>query len=277
MREIVKGVFLQEGYPGVRLGAVVADGEALLIDSPLRIEDGREWLAEIGSRGRPRFLVLLDDHPDRVYGARSFDLSLIAQTQAREAIAAWPDPVRSTTHLQGAEADRLKRVSGLGRAIPHVGFETELELQLGSHTVEILHRPGPRPGSAWVVLPWARVVFVGDTVWAQEPPYLGEAQLEAWLEALAELRSAAFARFKIVSARDGLVRREAIVAMASFLRKVAHRMERLQAREEDEETAGRLAPQLVRGFRIPVARREQAMLRLRSGLEHLYSEQYAEA
>jgi len=84
MREIVKGVFLQESYPGVRLGAVVADGAALLVDSPLRIEDGREWLAEIGSRGRPRFLVLLDDHPDRVYGARSFDLSLIAQTQARD-------------------------------------------------------------------------------------------------------------------------------------------------------------------------------------------------
>jgi glyoxylase-like metal-dependent hydrolase (beta-lactamase superfamily II) len=277
MREIVKGVFLQEAYPGVRLGAVVAGGTALLVDSPLRIEDGREWLAEIGTRGRPRFMVLLDDHPDRVYGARGFDLSLIAHARAREAIAAWPDPVRSTTHLQGAEADRLKRVSGLGRAIPHIGFETELELQLGPHTVTILHRPGPRPGSAWVVLPWARVVFVGDTVWAQEPPYLGEAQLEAWLEALAELRSSAFARFKIVSARDGLVRREAIVAMASFLRKVAHRMERLQAREEDEETAGRLAPQLARGFRIPLARREQALLRLRSGLEHLYSEQYAEA
>lgn len=276
MREIVRGVFLQEAYPGVRLGAVVSDGAALLVDSPLRIEDGREWLAEVGSRGRPRFMVLLDDHPDRVYGARGFDLSLIAQTQAREAIAAWPDPVRSTTHLQGAEADRLKRVSGLSRAIPHVGFEHELELKLGSQTIEIRHRPGPRPGSAWVVLPWARVVFVGDTVWAHEPPYLGEAQLEAWLEALAELRSSAFARFKIVSARDGLVRREAIVAMAGFLRKVAHRMERLQDREEEEEAAGRLAPQLVRGYRLPAARREQALLRLRTGLERLYSEQYAE-
>ncbi|HMK08396.1 MAG TPA: MBL fold metallo-hydrolase, partial [Anaerolineales bacterium] len=178
MREIAKNVFLQEGYPGVRLGAVVVDGSALLIDSPLRIEDGREWMAEIGSRARPRYLVLLDDHPDRVYGARGFDLSLLAQTQAREAIAAWPDPVRATTHLQGAEADRLKRVSGLGRAIPHIGFDHELEIQLGSQTVRLLHRPGPRPGSAWVVLPWARVVFVGDTVWRQEPPYLGEARLE---------------------------------------------------------------------------------------------------
>jgi glyoxylase-like metal-dependent hydrolase (beta-lactamase superfamily II) len=276
MREVVKGVFLQEGYPGVRLGAVVSGSAALLIDSPLRIEDGREWLAEIGSRGRPRFMVLLDDHPDRVYGARGFDLSLIAQTRAREAIASWPDPVRSTTHLQGAEADRLKRVSGLSRAIPHIGFERELRLQLGSQIVELRHRPGPRPGSAWVVLPWARVVFVGDTVWAHEPPYLGEAQLEAWLDSLAELRGSAFARYKIISARDGLVRREAIVAMAGFLRKVAHRMERLQEKEEDEDAAGRLAPRLAKGFRIPVARREQALLRLRNGLERLYAEQYAE-
>jgi hypothetical protein len=72
------------------------------------------------------------------------------------------------------------------------------------------------------------------------------------------------------------VRRKAIVAMAGFLRKVAHRMERLQDREEEEEAAGRLAPQLARGYRIPVARREQALLRLRTGLERLYSEQYAE-
>jgi glyoxylase-like metal-dependent hydrolase (beta-lactamase superfamily II) len=277
MRELVKGVFVEEAFPGVRLGAVVADGAALLIDSPLRIEDGREWLAEVGAHGRPRFMVLLDDHPDRVFGARAFDLPLIAQTQAREAIAAWPDPLRSTSHLVGAEADRLKRVSGLSRAIPHVGFQRELELRLGSQVVELRHRPGPRPGSVWVVLPWARVVFVGDTVWAQEPPYLGEAQLDAWLDSLAELRSSAFSRFKIVSARDGLVRREAIVGMAAFLRKVAHRMERLQDRDEEEEAAGKLAPQLARGFRIPVARREQALLRLRGGLERLYGQQYAEA
>jgi glyoxylase-like metal-dependent hydrolase (beta-lactamase superfamily II) len=168
-------------------------------------------------------------------------------------------------------------VSGLGRAIPHIGFEDRLEVQLGSHTVEIWHRPGPRPGSAWVVLPWARVAFVGDTVWAQEPPYLGEARLESWLESLAELRSSAYSRYKLVSSRDGLVRRESIVAMAGFLRKVAHRMDRLQDHREDEEAAGRLAPQLLKGFRVPLARREQAMLRLRGGLERLYAGQYTEA
>jgi glyoxylase-like metal-dependent hydrolase (beta-lactamase superfamily II) len=170
----------------------------------------------------------------------------------------------------------LKRVSGLSRAVPHIGFEDELHLQLGGRTIQMRHRAGPRPGSAWVVLPWAKVVFVGDTVWLREPPYLGEADLEAWLESLAELRSAAFARYKIVSARDGVVRREALVGMARFLRKVAQRLERLQDREDKPEAAGRLAPQLARGFRIPAARREQALLRLRSGLERLYEAQLDE-
>ena len=102
MREVSKGVFVEEAFPGVRVGAVVVDRTALLVDTPLRIEDGREWLADVGSRGRPRFAVLLDDHPDRAYGARSLDLSLIAQREARDAMAAWPDSVRAGGALLGA-------------------------------------------------------------------------------------------------------------------------------------------------------------------------------
>ncbi|HSR47459.1 MAG TPA: MBL fold metallo-hydrolase [Anaerolineales bacterium] len=273
MRELVKGVFLQDEYPGVRLGAVVVDGSALLIDSPLRIEDGRDWLAAIGVQ--PKYMVLLDDHPDRVYGARGLDLPLVAHREAREAIAAWPDTLRAGGLLQGAEVDRLKRVSGLARAVPHIGFEDVLRLYVGESVLEVHHRPGPRPGSSWVVVPWARVVFVGDAIWQREPPYLGEADLEAWLEALAALRSSAFARYKIVSARDGVVPRPAIAKMASFLRKVAHRMERLQDQGEDPSAAGDLAPQLARGFRIPASRREQALIRLKAGLTRLFEEQYA--
>jgi glyoxylase-like metal-dependent hydrolase (beta-lactamase superfamily II) len=107
-------------------------------------------------------------------------------------------------------------------------------------------------------LPWARVVFVGDTVWLREPPYLGEADVEAWIESLAELRSSTFSRYKIVSSRDGVVRREALTAMAGFLRKVAGRLDRLRDREDRPEVAGRLAIQLARSFRIPAGKRASA-------------------
>ena len=64
MREIVQGVFLEDRYPGVILGAVAADGGGLLIDTPLRIEDGREWLRGLGGprAGRGLLGVRWADH-----------------------------------------------------------------------------------------------------------------------------------------------------------------------------------------------------------------------
>lgn len=273
MRELVQGVFLEDRYPGLILGAVAAEGQVLLIDSPLRIEDGREWLAALAPYGQPRYLVFLDHHPDRVLGARGLDLSIVAQAATRDEVAAWPDIFRLSAPI-GAEADRLRRVAGVTRAVPHLSFSDRLTLLLGETPVEIWHRPGPTSGAAWVVFPARRVVFVGDAVALKEPPYLGDADIEAWLKGLHELRSAAFRRYRIVSSRDGVIRKEALASMASFLRKIDGRLQRLGDREEAPEATLRLAAQVGRGFRIPVARKEQVAQRLRSGLEALYTRRY---
>jgi glyoxylase-like metal-dependent hydrolase (beta-lactamase superfamily II) len=275
MREIVQGVFLEDRFPGVILGAVAADSSVLLIDTPLRIEDGREWLGDLSSRGRVRVAVLLDQHPDRVLGARGLDLALVAHQLTREAVAGWPDVYKPGAGI-GAESDRLRRVAGIHRAVPHVAFTETLTLMLGETPVELWHRPGPAPGSAWVVIPSRRTVFVGDFVSMREPPYLGEADIEAWLEGLHELRGAAFRRYRILSSRDGVVRAEAMASMASFLRKVDSRLTRLQARGETPEATARFAQQLARGYRLPAARKEQVALRLQVGLEALYVRRYAD-
>ncbi|HET7011513.1 MAG TPA: MBL fold metallo-hydrolase [Anaerolineales bacterium] len=276
MREVVQGVFLEDRYPGVILGAAAADGDVLLIDTPLRIEDGREWLGELGLRGRPRMVVLLDQHPDRVLGARGLDLAVIAHQATREAIAAWPDVYKPPMPM-GAESDRLRRVAGIHRAVPHIAFTDTLTLMLGNTPVELWHRPGPTPGAIWVVLPAKRTIFVGDLVSLREPPYLGEADIDAWLESLHELRGAAFRKYRILSSRDGQVRGEAFSAMASFLRKVDGRLTRLQARGEPPEATAKLALQLARNYRVGSARKEAVAQRLRSGLATLYLRRYADS
>ena len=276
MREIVQGVFLEDRYPGVILGAVAADGGVLLIDTPLRIEDGREWLAELAPYGRARLLVLLDQHPDRVLGARGLDLAVVAQQHTRDAVAAWPDVYKPGVAM-GAESDRLRRVAGIHRAVPHVSFTESLTLMLGDTPVELWHRPGPTAGSAWVVLPTRRIVFVGDFVSLREPPYLGEADLEAWLAGLHELRSAAFRKYRILSSRDGVVRGEALPGMAAFLRKIDGRLTRLQARDEPSGATAKLALPLARTYRVGAARKELVAQRLRAGLEALYLHRYADS
>src|SRR3989304_3326527 len=162
MREIVRGGVIEDKFPGMAVGAMAPKAGLLLVDCPIRVEDGREWVSGLSDFGRPRYLVLLDAHPDRVLGARALDIPSLAHDETRLTMAAWPDTFKGAAHPTGAEADRLKRITGVSKAVPEVTFSEELEVHLGERVVELWHRPGPTPGSIWGVLHAVRVAFLGD-------------------------------------------------------------------------------------------------------------------
>jgi cyclase len=274
MRELGSGILLENKYPGVRLGALVTSDGLLLIDSPIRIEDGREWLAALGPRGRARYLAALDYHPDRVLGARGLDLPIVAHDVTRQVMSNWSDTFKGNAAPIGAEADRLKRITGVRKAIPELTFSHEMRIHLGDEEIIMQHRPGPTPGSIWVEVPSHRVIFIGDAVCLDEPPYLGEADLEAWQETLEGLRQRTLRKVTLVSARDGVVGADDIVAMIRFLRKIPGRLERLAAKGQPVEAAAGPARSLLEGFRVPASRRDQALLRLQAGLMRLYDRTY---
>jgi glyoxylase-like metal-dependent hydrolase (beta-lactamase superfamily II) len=175
------------------------------------------------------------------------------------------------------EADRLRRVAAVSRAVPHNGFTETLTLMLGTTPIEIWHRPGPTAGASWVVFPTRRVVFVGDAVCLREPPYLGDAELEPWLAGLHELRGAFFRRYRIVSSRDGVVRKDSLAVMAAWLRRVDGRLQRMGERGDAAEATARFAQQIGKAYRVPAARKEQVAQRLHTGLEALYTRHYLAA
>ena len=267
MRKIAPGVYMETKFPGVHLGALVSAGETLLLDTPVRLEDGYRWLEDVTALGRPRFLVLLDHHPDRALGARGLDLPLVAHDVSGDRIGSWQDTFKGDAHPMGAEADRLKRATGVRRAIPELTFSETIRLHVGEMEVELVHRPGPTSGSIWAVVPQAKVVFVGDCVWVGEPPYLGEADIPSWLEALAELRGKRWRGYRIISSRNGLVQGPAINTMLRTLRRLRGGMRRLgSGRPLSEEAVTALAVQLARPFRLPPGRKARALQRLQSGL-----------
>ncbi len=272
MRKLRSGVLLATKYQGVIAGAVPSSRGLLLVDCPLRTDDGRDWAADLASHGRSRYLALLDHHPDRALGARVFELPIVAHEATLQIMRGWPDAFKGNARPIGAEADRLKRVTGVSKAVPDLSFSAELTLHLGDREVLFWHRPGPTAGSMWVILPDAEIAFIGDTVTVAEPPYVGEADLKSWLDSLDELRSNAFSSFLLISGRDGIVEREAVTEMARFLRKVQLRLKRLSGRPE---SAARVAKGLIRSYRIPSTRRDQVLLRLQSGLRGLYSRLHA--
>lgn len=274
MQRLRSGAFFETRYPGPILGAVPSEAGILLIDCPPRSDDSKDWTAQLAPNGRPSYLAMLDHHPDRALGARAFDLPIIAHETTLSEMRGWPDAYKGAANPIGAEADSLKRITGVGKAVPDLGFSDELELHLGERQVQFWHRPGPTAGAMWVVLPEAEVAFIGDLVSISEPPYVGEADIEAWLAALDELRTPAYEEFILISGRDGRVGRDELNAMARFVRKIPVRLERLEQRGDSPEAAERIARNLAKDFKLPNTRRDQVTLRLQTGLRSLYGRMY---
>lgn len=270
MRAILTRIYVESGYTGVQTGVVAGGDSLLVIDAPLRSDDAREWLADLNEVGRPRYLAVLDHHPDRVLGSRNLDVPRLAQNETAEYISRMPDAYKGSANPVGSDADRIKRVTGMSKIVPDLTFNSELTLHLDGQDVVFWHRPGPTPGSMWVVLEDRSTVFIGDTVTVAEPPYLGFADVDAWLAALDELRDSGLSDFKYVTGRDGLVDRDAINDMARFLRKIPVRLERLEGQRDIASGLDSMADELVDDFRVVQARKDLCRLRLKTGMERLY-------
>jgi len=266
MQKIVPNVYLENKYIGVNLGIVVIGQELLLVDSPLHAEEVNEWFKVVSERGRPKFLVLLDSHPDRVLGSRNLTLPAIAQDQTLQTIREWADTFKGNAHPIGAEADQLKRITGVNNAIPEITFSERMVIHIGGKEIVFLHRPGPRPGSMWMVIPDLSVVFVGDTVTIDEPPYVGVSVLEPWLNSLDELRGSDMKSYALISSYGGRIDRKDINHMARFLRKVQSRVEKLEDGKNRNEEIERSAVDLMGDFSIRSLQKDLILKRLKTGL-----------
>ncbi len=266
MQKIVPNVYLENKYIGVNLGIVVIGQELLLVDSPLHAEEVNEWFKVVSERGRPKFLVLLDSHPDRVLGSLNLTLPAIAQDQTLQTIREWADTFKGNAHPIGAEADQLKRITGVNNAIPEITFSERMVIHIGGKEIVFLHRPGPRPGSMWMVIPDLSVVFVGDTVTIDEPPYVGVSVLEPWLNSLDELRGSDMKSYALISSYGGRIDRKDINHMARFLRKVQSRVEKLEDGKNRNEEIERSAVDLMGDFSIQPLQKDLILKRLKTGL-----------
>jgi glyoxylase-like metal-dependent hydrolase (beta-lactamase superfamily II) len=270
VRSILTGIYIENAYPALTVGVIASQDELFLIDSPLRSDDAKEWLGQISKLGTPRFLAVLDQHPDRVIGARNIEIPRAAHSATSDAVANLPDTFKGASQPVGSEVDRIKRVTGITRLTPDLTFSDTLLIHHGDQPIQLTHQPGPTPGAMWVVLHERKVAFVGDAVTVSEPPFLGFAQINAWLDALDVLRDPPFDSYKIVTSRDGLVDRDAINEMARFLRKVPVRLERMHDSDDAEAAAESAASELIEDFKVTASRWELCHVRLKAGLIRLF-------
>lgn len=276
MQAIEQDIYLSNVYPGVTLGALALPYGILMVDAPPHPDDGRSWQASLRRLGGgvPRLLVNLDDHIDRTLGVRVMDCPVIAHERTAHLLDNRPAIFKGQTLETGAEWELCDGLSGLRWTKPVITFTEQALLEWGQYQISLEYHPGPRPGAIWLVVPEACVVFVGDAVIVDQPPFLENADLQAWIEALDLLLAARYRNYLIVSGRSGLVNVQQVKDQRTLLKDIRKRLERLHDKNAPPEATETLIQPLLSKINFPPDRAELYTQRLRYGLFHYYRRHY---
>jgi glyoxylase-like metal-dependent hydrolase (beta-lactamase superfamily II) len=275
MQQVTRNIYYENAYSGVTLGALIFPHGTILIDAPLRAEDARMWRSALNNiaYGSNRVLVNLDAHLDRTLGARALDCTIIAHQKTALVFRNRPTIFKGQTTESGAEWEVSNDVLGTRWAIPDITFSNSLHFHWGGPEVILEHHPGPALGSIWAIIPTEKVVFAGDTILQDQPPFLASADLPAWIESL-ELLVSDYKEYKIISGRGGRVTSESIRSQLKTLKSILKGLERLAKRNASPESTENLIAGLVEEMDLPPRRREHYIQRLRHGLYYYYTRRY---
>jgi glyoxylase-like metal-dependent hydrolase (beta-lactamase superfamily II) len=273
MQEIAPHIFIETAYPGVTLGAIAWPHGLILVDSPYRPDDVRLWRATLltMSGGVDRILVNLDAHYDRTLGTRLMECTVCGHDRMVQIFHDRPVTFKAQTMESGAEWELTNGLGNVRWAPPEITFSDALDLFWDDKLLRLLHRPGPAPEAIWLEVPEAKVVFVGDCVTPNFPPFLAAAELPQWLALLVRLMAPEYQGYAILSGRDGLVTQEDIRRQYEYFSNLSDLLAKaIEARSGVEELESSV-PELLKPFDVPLEKAELYQTRLKWGLQHYYS------
>jgi len=276
MQEITRNIFIEDQFLGVTLGVIVTPRGLIQIDAPPSPEDARSWRASLMNLGGgiDRLLINMDAHPDRTLGARAMDCTVAAHEKTALIFRTRPSTFKAQGEETGADWESIPGLGSVRWAPPEISFVDQMTLHWSSSPVMLEHRPGPASGSIWVRLPEEKVLFVGDMVMKNQPPFLAGSNLKAWLEALNLLLEPEYKGYTFISSRGGVVTTSAIKAQYDFLKHIHDKLNKSTSKKPNPAAVEKMITSLLTWFKAPSARQKQFAQRLRYGLLHYNARQH---
>ena len=270
MQEITNNIYIEDQFHGVTLGVIVTPRGLIQIDAPPSPEDARSWRAALMNLGggMERVLINLDAHPDRTLGARSMDCTVIAHEKTANTFRTRPNTFKAQGEETGADWESIPGLGSVRWSPPEISFLDQMTLHWGDTPVLLEHHAGPSSGSIWVRLPEEKIVFVGDAVLKNQPPFFAGANLTDWLTALNLLLEPEFKGYTIISSRGGIVTTNIVKAQLDFIKHVNDKLDKITAKKANPAAIEKMVTSLLTSFKAPAARQKQFAQRLRYGLTH---------
>jgi len=269
MQEIAPHIYIETAYPGVTLGAINWPHGLIQIDSPFRPEDIRAWRMSLltMSGGVDRLLINLDAHFDRTLGSRQIECMVLGHDKMAQIFHDRPVTFKAQTCETGAEWELFNGLGSIRWAAPEITFSNRLDIHWETNPMTLEYHPGPSTGAIWANLTDDKIVFLGDAVVPNAPPFLASADIPTWKETLSLLSKPEFRDYTLISGRGGVITHEQVKEQVHFLEKVEHQLEKLNEKNSAEEIE-KSVNHLIKSFDVPAEKFTHYCLRLRWGLQH---------
>ncbi len=276
MEEIAHNVFIETGFIGVTVGAIPFSQGQILIDAPFRNDDIRSWRASLVNlaAGGERVLISLDAHYDRTLGARAMEATLIAHEATATAFRSRPLTFKNQHLGTGAAWEQSNNLGTVRWVPPDLTFDHAISLYPDSVTLILENHPGPMAGSCWVEIPEVKILFVGDALPVDQPPFLSNADIPAWIASLEILSSSRFSDYKLVSGRGGVTTQAKIPALVKWLNAVEAKIKELGEKTAPPEETANLVSGFLNSFSFSPEQKNQYTDRVKWGLFQYYAHRY---
>ncbi len=276
MQSLRENIHLEDSYAGVTLAAINLPKGMIYIDAPPIPEDGRIWRADLLDleSGLERLLINLDSNADRVIGSRAMDCRTLVQEKTAEHYSNRTGVFKNQSDLTGAVWETIPNLGNIRWAPPEITFTDHMSLYWDDAPIELVHHPGADIGAIWVSLPDEKIIFVGDTVLKNQPPFLERANLPLWLEEIDLLLSDTYKGYTVVSGRGGVCASSTIEKQREMLQNILAGMEHLAKKDAEPAATAKMIPALLDPLRFLASERELFTNRLRYGLSAYYIRHY---
>lgn len=280
IREIAPNIFVETEYHGANVAFIVTGEGVLLIDTPMLPKEARHWHGVIQEHTDEKILYVIntDHHRAHVIGNQHFPMAtVIAHERAWKEMKSYGDSFR--TRLINMYRDRIPEAveewkASLEIIKPEVTFTGRTILFKGDKEIHLLPLGGHTPATTVVYFPNEKLLFTGDLVVTNRPPFLSQGNTKEWLQALTYLRKL---RYDILIPGHGeLTGKEATENMSNYLRMVRRKVRSAYRSGLPKADTARSLSHLIRYWPIPPFEKPKADRRFKSGLGRVWNEMRAE-
>jgi cyclase len=198
MEQVTPNVVAFTDYRGCDPGYVVTSDGVVVIDTPQLVTKIVELIDGATARGPIRYLINTEHHIDHIFGNHWF-AGVCPVVAHRDMVPEfWGPPDGRDPYdysldvIQRQDPQGLPLMPSRDEYIvnrPSITFDSRMSLQVGDHVFDLYHTPGHTRGQIAVHVPKERVLFVGDTVFAEVQTWFHSSHPGMVIEALDFLRT----------------------------------------------------------------------------------------